>query len=66
MASIAIMCVLLSSTIGFLFGILVRVTLRNEADPRYKTFGDNVIKASLVFPVIYGVLVLVIGLAPIS
>lgn len=65
MGTIAIAIVLLGSLLAFIFGVFTRWVLRNEGT-RYTEFADNIIKASLLAPVVYFTLVLVIGLAPIN
>ena len=61
----AIITVLTGSLLAFIFGVFTRWVLRNEGT-RYTQFAEDIIKASLLLPVIYGALVLVIGLAPIN
>ena len=64
MGTIAITIVLLGSLAVFLFGLTARVVLRNEGR-RYTEAANQIMQAAALAPVIYGVLVLLIGLAPI-
>ena len=64
MGTIAITIILLCSLAVFLFGLTARVVLRNEGR-RYTEAANQIMQAAALTPVIYGVLVLVIGLAPI-
>ena len=65
MGTIAITIVLVGSLIFFLFGLTARVVLRNEGR-RYTEAANQIMQAAALTPVIYGVLVLVIGLAPLN
>lgn len=64
MGIIAITTVLVGSLAFFLFGLTARIVLRNEGK-HYIQATNNIIKASLLAPVLYGALVLLIGLAPL-
>ena len=64
MGTIAITIVLVGSLIFFLFGLTARVVLRNEGR-RYTEAANQIMQAALA-PVLYGALVLLIGLAPLN
>ena len=61
----AIAIVLIGSLIFFLFGLTARIVLRNESR-RYTEAANQIMQAAALTPVLYGVLVLLIGLAPIN
>ena len=64
MGILAITTVLIGSLIFFLFGLTARVVLRNEGR-RYTEAANQIMQAALA-PVLYGALVLLIGLAPLN
>ena len=61
MGILAITTVLTGSLIFFLLSLTMRIVLRNEGH-RYT---DQIMQAAALIPVIYGVFVLLIGLAPL-
>ena len=61
----AIAIVLIGSLIFFLFGLTARIVLRNESR-RYTEADNQIMQEAALTPVLYGVLVLLIGLAPIN
>ena len=61
----AIAIVLIGSLIFFLFGLTARIVLRNEGR-RYTEAANQIMQAAALTPVLYGALVLLIGLAPIN
>ena len=65
MGTIAITIVLVGSLIFFLFSLTARVVLRNEGR-RYTEAANQIMQAAALAPVLYGALVLLIGLAPLS
>ena len=65
MGTIAITIILLCSLAVFLFGLTARVVLRNEGR-RYTEAANQIMQAAALIPVIYGVSVLLIGLAPLN
>ena len=64
MGILAITTVLIGSLIFFLLGLTMRVVLRNEGR-RYTEAANQIMQAALA-PVLYGALVLLIGLAPLN
>lgn len=63
MGILAITTVLTGSLIFFLLGFTMRVVLRNEGR-RYTEAANQIMQAAFI-PVIYGIFVLLIGLAPL-
>lgn len=64
MGILAITTVLTGSLIFFLLGLTMRVVLRNEGR-RYTETANQIMQAAAFIPVIYGIFVLLIGLAPL-
>ena len=65
MGILAITTVLTGSLIFFLFGLTMRVFLRNEGR-RYTEAANQIMRAAALVPVTYGIFVLLIGLAPLN
>ena len=65
MGILAITTVLIGSLIFFLLGLTMRVVLRNEGR-RYTEAANQIMQAAALAPVLYGALVLLIGLAPLN
>ena len=64
MGILAITTVLIGSLTFFLLGLTMRVILRNEGH-RYTEAANQIMQAAAFIPVIYGIFVLLIGLAPL-
>lgn len=64
MGMLTITTVLTGSLIFFLLGLTARVILRNEGH-HYTEAANQIMQAAALVPVIYGVSVLLIGLAPL-
>ena len=65
MGMLAIVVVLIGSLAFFLFGLVARIVLRNEGR-HYTDACNRIMQVAALAPVLYGALVLLIGLAPLN